>query len=381
MGPAAPGGEEHEQIVCRTHSPLEGLDDRFGGGLGRDRVARPDALQRRERHVPLTGTHHLDDPRRDGVELRERFAPPDRGGSDQMTRPGLAKLREQLSRPQERGERHEHRTDAQSAVGEDRPFGAVFEEQGDPLAWTHATRDEPSRHLAARRVDLSIAESLLVVDERDGPARGPRAVMQQGGNRQTFNVHRNISPAPSGRASRSTSRAPRRDGVSRRCGAPCRRRVARARLYYYFSNKQDLFQCATGSAVERNALAAERLATQDGAPAEKVEQLFFDLLDSYTRLDYPYMFVFLDENVGRIARGGRGSGLGPIDSFSEQPIRDRRHEDIRAGHRVERLFRGRARTDADAGRDWHGRRDASMVASEGWPIDRGTRAFFLDDTA
>ena len=80
----------------------------------------------------------------------------------------------------------------------------------------------------------------------------------------------------------------------------------RATLYYYFSNKQDLFQTATSSAVERNALSAERLAGNGMASAEKVEQLFRNLLDSYTRLDYPYMFVFLDEDVSRIAKGPEG---------------------------------------------------------------------------
>lgn len=80
----------------------------------------------------------------------------------------------------------------------------------------------------------------------------------------------------------------------------------RATLYYYFSNKQDLFQSATSSAVERNATSSERLAASTGTPAAKIEQLFRDLLDSYTRLDYPYMFVFLEEDVSRIAKGSEG---------------------------------------------------------------------------
>ena len=80
----------------------------------------------------------------------------------------------------------------------------------------------------------------------------------------------------------------------------------RATLYYYFSSKQELFQTATSSAVERNAHAAEGLAESGLAPTEKVSELFRRLLDSYTNLDYPYMFVFLDEDVTRIAKGAEG---------------------------------------------------------------------------
>ena len=80
----------------------------------------------------------------------------------------------------------------------------------------------------------------------------------------------------------------------------------RATLYYYFSSKQDLFQTATMSAVERNALAAERLAASDASPVEKVAELFRLVLASYTDVDYPYMFVFLGEDPARIAKGAEG---------------------------------------------------------------------------
>jgi AcrR family transcriptional regulator len=80
----------------------------------------------------------------------------------------------------------------------------------------------------------------------------------------------------------------------------------RATLYYYFSSKQELFQTATSSAVERNARAAEHLAASDATASEKVSELFRRVLDSYTNLDYPYMFVFLEEDVGRIAKGAEG---------------------------------------------------------------------------
>lgn len=75
----------------------------------------------------------------------------------------------------------------------------------------------------------------------------------------------------------------------------------RASLYYYFESKQDLFRVATGTAVARNVKAAERVARGPGTPAEKIATIVADLLESYTRTDYPYMFIFLQEDVNRIA--------------------------------------------------------------------------------
>ncbi len=74
----------------------------------------------------------------------------------------------------------------------------------------------------------------------------------------------------------------------------------RATLYYYFASKQELFQTATSAAVTRNAEAAERIAAADTTPADKVGQIFAQLLGSYTKTDYPYMFIFLQEDVNRI---------------------------------------------------------------------------------
>jgi AcrR family transcriptional regulator len=75
----------------------------------------------------------------------------------------------------------------------------------------------------------------------------------------------------------------------------------RASLYYYFESKQDLFRVATGTAVARNVKAAEQVARGAGTPAEKIETIVANLLESYTKTDYPYMFIFLQEDVNRIA--------------------------------------------------------------------------------
>ena len=76
--------------------------------------------------------------------------------------------------------------------------------------------------------------------------------------------------------------------------------VDRASLYYYFESKHDLFRVATGVAVARNVEDAERIARGDAAPADKLAEIVARLLDSYTRTDYPYMFIFLQEDVNQI---------------------------------------------------------------------------------
>lgn len=76
--------------------------------------------------------------------------------------------------------------------------------------------------------------------------------------------------------------------------------VDRASLYYYFESKHDLFRVATGVAVARNVAEAERIARNDGAPADKLTEILARLLESYTSTDYPYMFIFLQEDVNQI---------------------------------------------------------------------------------
>ncbi len=51
----------------------------------------------------------------------------------------------------------------------------------------------------------------------------------------------------------------------------------------------------------RNVEAAERVAAGNGAPSEKIGQIVRDLFESYLHTDYPYMFIFLQEDVNRIA--------------------------------------------------------------------------------
>jgi AcrR family transcriptional regulator len=77
--------------------------------------------------------------------------------------------------------------------------------------------------------------------------------------------------------------------------------VDRASLYYYFESKHELFRAATTLAVERNVADAESIAASDDPPAAKLAEVVQRLLASYTDRDYPYMFIFLQEDVNGIS--------------------------------------------------------------------------------
>jgi AcrR family transcriptional regulator len=77
--------------------------------------------------------------------------------------------------------------------------------------------------------------------------------------------------------------------------------VDRASLYYYFESKQDLYRAATGAAVVRNVEEAEEIARSDASPSQKITEIVRLLLESYTNRDYPYMFIFLQEDMNQIA--------------------------------------------------------------------------------
>jgi AcrR family transcriptional regulator len=77
--------------------------------------------------------------------------------------------------------------------------------------------------------------------------------------------------------------------------------VDRASLYYYFESKHELFRAATSVAVERNVADAESIAASARPPVEKIREIVQRLLHSYTDRDYPYMFIFLQEDVNGIS--------------------------------------------------------------------------------
>src|SRR5436309_6120770 len=76
--------------------------------------------------------------------------------------------------------------------------------------------------------------------------------------------------------------------------------VDRASLYYYFESKHDLFRVATGVAVARNIDEAEAIACSDRSPSEQIVEIVRRVLASYTDRDYPYMYLYLQEDVNQI---------------------------------------------------------------------------------
>ena len=73
----------------------------------------------------------------------------------------------------------------------------------------------------------------------------------------------------------------------------------RATLYYYISNKQELFDEVVRDASEKNIAAAEAARSSDAAPLEKLRTLVVDLMNSYAA-NYPLLYVYIRENLTHV---------------------------------------------------------------------------------
>jgi AcrR family transcriptional regulator len=94
--------------------------------------------------------------------------------------------------------------------------------------------------------------------------------------------------------------------------------VDRASLYYYFESKHELFRAATTVAVTRNIAEAEAIAQSAQAPVDKLTEIVRCLLASYTDRDYPYMFIFLQEDVNRISEDPDDDWASEMNDFSRR---------------------------------------------------------------
>lgn len=73
----------------------------------------------------------------------------------------------------------------------------------------------------------------------------------------------------------------------------------RASVYYYYSNKQEIFQDLVHIAVHENVLIAEGIAAKTTESATlRMERLIVELLDAYER-QYPIIHLFLREDLRR----------------------------------------------------------------------------------
>jgi TetR/AcrR family transcriptional regulator, cholesterol catabolism regulator len=73
----------------------------------------------------------------------------------------------------------------------------------------------------------------------------------------------------------------------------------RATLYYYISNKQELFDEVVREASEKNIAAAEAARSSDAPPLDKLRTLITELMLSYAA-NYPLLYVYIRENLSHV---------------------------------------------------------------------------------
>lgn len=92
----------------------------------------------------------------------------------------------------------------------------------------------------------------------------------------------------------------------------------RASIYYYAGGKQELFDEIVLGAFGANIQMAEEIRDADSPPEEKLSKVIEALLVSYARY-YPYLYVFLQENVRRLQpsrrRKGAAEGVDHVDMY------------------------------------------------------------------
>ncbi len=86
-------------------------------------------------------------------------------------------------------------------------------------------------------------------------------------------------------------------------------KIERASIYYYISNKEELFDEVVREASVDNVATAQRIRESDAAPFEKLRQLIIQLMSSYGR-HYPLLYIYIRENLKDVA--------GPRSKWAQQ---------------------------------------------------------------
>ena len=76
----------------------------------------------------------------------------------------------------------------------------------------------------------------------------------------------------------------------------------RASLYYYIGSKEELFHEIVRDAAEANAEQAEAIRDGAGTAVDKLGILITALMASYSA-HYPYLFVYIQEDLSKVADG------------------------------------------------------------------------------
>ncbi len=76
-------------------------------------------------------------------------------------------------------------------------------------------------------------------------------------------------------------------------------KLDRATLYYYFTNKQEIFDAVVRELAEADVAFAEEVRASDIAPLAKLRQLITGLMNSYGE-HYPLLYVYVRENLADV---------------------------------------------------------------------------------
>jgi AcrR family transcriptional regulator len=75
--------------------------------------------------------------------------------------------------------------------------------------------------------------------------------------------------------------------------------IDRATLYYYFTNKQEIFDTVVSELAEADVTFAEQVEASTEAPLNKLRQLITGLMNSYGE-HYPLLYVYVRENLAAV---------------------------------------------------------------------------------
>lgn len=73
----------------------------------------------------------------------------------------------------------------------------------------------------------------------------------------------------------------------------------RASLYYYYSNRDEIFREIVRDALDVNVRRAEEIQASDATAPEKIRSLSTQLMRSYAE-NYPFLYVFIQEDLSRL---------------------------------------------------------------------------------
>ena len=76
--------------------------------------------------------------------------------------------------------------------------------------------------------------------------------------------------------------------------------IDRASLYYYVSDKGELFDSVVRDATIRNVASARAIEASEAPPPEKLRRLIVDLMSSYSA-NYPLLYIYIRENLKQVA--------------------------------------------------------------------------------